>query len=126
MDTSDPTMWGRDTNDHESSWSSTDSQNRDFALVPPESRRILYFVEDKGSTFKDYADRFFIFTDPKTAIKKVQELCAADPMVIRDFHGGPTLSHLEPEMLKVGTRFIFQHECTTIIIIAVPLTGELR
>lgn len=128
MDTSDPTMWGQDTPERDSSWSSTDSQSRDFAIVPPESRRILYFVEDKSSTFKDYADRLFIFTDPKAAIKKVRELCAADPTVIQDIHGGPTLLHLKPEMLTVGTRFIFQneYEYVNVIIIAVPLTGELR
>ncbi len=85
--------------------------------------RMLYLVVDEGNTYKPYLDRYFIFADPEDAIEKVKILCQADPL-IGSLHGEKiTPSALTPEMLKPGTRFVFQKDYVEVYIIAVPLSA---
>ena len=99
----------------ESGWQSTtrvkDEPIEWVAMRP----KLLYLVEDNSSIFKEYKDRYFIYSDPNKAIVKFQSLTPKD--VVFGSVLDPT-----PETLVVGRRFFFKQEYYDVSIIAIQPT----
>jgi len=118
----DEPTWSRDTN--------TDTQDRTIVWKNLGPKTVVYLVEDISSTYKLYKDCFFVFADPLEAIAKVRTLCGGNADEIRAaFEGGNTLADLTPGALKPGIRHVYRakkgHAVTEVVIIAVPLIGDI-
>jgi len=109
-------------------WDTTDTEDREIVWTNVgKATRIVYLVVDEGAVYKEYLDRFFIFTDPLEAIEKIRTLCRPKGELelpeLKTQYGGIALTDFTPDFLKPGIRHVFKYENTQVYIIAVSVTG---